>query len=83
MGHDITLASFRWRRYPLKWGGIFIKLYRHGTLAKEECQHVQIRCRVDACELPELIPLSSQTRHNVMMTVKEALHNVIKHARAS
>jgi signal transduction histidine kinase len=47
------------------------------------CQHAQIRCRVDACELAEHIPLSSQTRHNVMMTVKEALHNVIKHARAT
>jgi signal transduction histidine kinase len=51
--------------------------------AHELCQHAQIRCRVDACELPEQIPLSSQTRHNVMMTVKEALHNVIKHARAT
>ncbi len=31
----------------------------------------------------EQIPLSSQTRHDVMMTIKEALHNVIKHARAT
>jgi signal transduction histidine kinase len=51
--------------------------------AHEMCQHAQIRCRVDACEVPEQIPLSSQTRHNVMMTVKEALHNVIKHSRAT
>jgi signal transduction histidine kinase len=51
--------------------------------AHELCQHAQIRCRVDVCDLPEHIPLSSQTRHNVMMTVKEALHNVIKHARAT
>ncbi len=51
--------------------------------AHELCQHAQIRCRVDVCELPEQIPLSSQTRHNVMMTVKEALHNVIKHSRAT
>jgi signal transduction histidine kinase len=51
--------------------------------AHELCQQAQIRCRVDVCELPEQIPLSSQTRHNVMMTVKEALHNVIKHARAT
>jgi signal transduction histidine kinase len=51
--------------------------------AHELCRHAHIRCRVDASELPEQIPLSSQTRHNVMMTIKEALHNVIKHARAT
>jgi signal transduction histidine kinase len=51
--------------------------------AHEMCQHARIRCRVDASDLPQQIPLSSQTRHNVMMTVKEALHNVLKHARAT
>jgi signal transduction histidine kinase len=51
--------------------------------AHELCQQAQIRCRLDICELPQQVPLSSQTRHNVMMTVKEAIHNVIKHARAT
>jgi len=51
--------------------------------AHELCQQAQIRCRLDICELPEQVPLSSQARHNVMMTVKEAIHNVIKHARAT
>ena len=51
--------------------------------AHELCQQAQIRCRLDICELPEQVPLSSQTRHNVMMTVKEAIHNVLKHASAT
>ena len=51
--------------------------------AHEMCQHARVHCRVDICDLPEQIPLPSQTRHNVMMTVKEAIHNVIKHARAT
>jgi signal transduction histidine kinase len=51
--------------------------------AHEMCQQAQIRCRLDIGELPQQIPLSSQTRHNVMMTVKEAVHNVIKHSRAT
>jgi signal transduction histidine kinase len=51
--------------------------------AHEMCQQAQIRCRLDICELPQQIPLPSQTRHNVMMTVKEAIHNIVKHARAT
>jgi signal transduction histidine kinase len=51
--------------------------------AHEMCQQAQIRCRLDIGELPQQTPLSSQTRHNFMMTVKEAIHNVIKHSRAT
>jgi len=42
-----------------------------------------LRCRLD---IPALLParsLSSGTRHRLMMAVKEALNNALKHARAS
>jgi signal transduction histidine kinase/ligand-binding sensor domain-containing protein len=42
-----------------------------------------IRCRLD---MPELIPphhLSPDVRHNIFLTIKEALHNTVKHAHAS
>ncbi|HVU08343.1 MAG TPA: sensor histidine kinase [Verrucomicrobiae bacterium] len=47
------------------------------------CEPVQLRCRFHAENLPRDIQISSQTRHNITMAVKEAVHNVIKHARAS
>jgi signal transduction histidine kinase len=34
-------------------------------------------------ELPATVQVSSQTRHNLVMAVKEAVHNIIKHAKAS
>ena len=34
-------------------------------------------------ELPRDIQISSSVRHNLILAVKEAVHNVIKHARAS
>jgi signal transduction histidine kinase len=43
----------------------------------------EIRCRLD---LPERIPhrcLSSEIRHNIFLSVKEALNNVVKHAHPS
>jgi signal transduction histidine kinase/streptogramin lyase len=42
-----------------------------------------IRVRLD---FPEIIPqreLSADLRHNIFLTVKEALHNIVKHARAT
>jgi signal transduction histidine kinase len=33
--------------------------------------------------LPHEVQVSSQTRHNISLAVKEAVHNIIKHARAS
>ena len=42
-----------------------------------------LRCRLEVPSLPANIPISSHQRHNLTMAVKEALHNVIKHAQAS
>lgn len=47
------------------------------------CEPSGFRCRFDMVELPREIQVSSQIRHNLIMAVKEAVHNVIKHARAS
>ena len=47
------------------------------------CERTQIRCRFHMLDLSREVPVSSQTRHNISMAVKEAVHNVIKHAKAS
>ncbi|HEX3720926.1 MAG TPA: sensor histidine kinase [Verrucomicrobiae bacterium] len=49
----------------------------------ELCTQAQLRCRLHIGDLPQNIQISSQTRHNISMAVKEAVHNVIKHACAS
>ena len=54
------------------------------------CNHAQgyliaanIPCRLNvSASLPQL-PLSSAHRHHLFLTVKEALHNTVKHAQAS
>lgn len=52
-------------------------------MANKLCEQTPLRCRFDMMRLPPDVQLSSQTRHNICMAVKEAIHNVIKHARAS
>jgi signal transduction histidine kinase len=47
------------------------------------CDKAQFRRRLRLAELPRDVPVSSHVRHNVIMAVKEAVHNVIKHAKAS
>ncbi len=47
------------------------------------CEQAQLPCRLRMADLPREIQVSSQTRHNIMMAVKEAVHNVIKHAQAT
>lgn len=48
-----------------------------------QCTQAQIRCRLHISQLPRDIEMSSRTRHNISMAAREAMHNVIKHARAS
>ncbi len=52
-------------------------------MVNQLCEPTGFRCRFDMVELPREIQVSSQIRHNIIMAVKEAVHNVIKHARAS
>ena len=47
------------------------------------CEQAQLRRRLRVTELPRDVHVSSHLRHNLCMAVKEAVHNVIKHARAT
>ncbi|HNQ72537.1 MAG TPA: two-component regulator propeller domain-containing protein [Verrucomicrobiota bacterium] len=42
-----------------------------------------VRCRLEMPSNLPAVPLPSETRHNLFLAVKEALHNVLKHAAAS
>ena len=52
-------------------------------LAEQMSSQAQLRCRLEPPNLSAVIPLGSTVRHNVIMAVKEAIHNVIKHGHAS
>ncbi len=52
-------------------------------MANQMCAQAQLRCRLEIPDLPDEVPVASPIRHNVIMTVKEAIHNVIKHGQAS
>jgi signal transduction histidine kinase len=52
-------------------------------MTSQLCEPAQLRCRFHIPTLPRDVQVSSQTRHNVAMAVKEAVHNIMKHANAS
>jgi signal transduction histidine kinase len=52
-------------------------------MGNQICPQAELRCRLDVPDLPQNVTLNSHIRHNLIMAVKEALHNVIKHAHAS
>jgi signal transduction histidine kinase len=52
-------------------------------MVKQLCEQTALRCRFHVQDLPHEVQVSSQTRHNISLAVKEAVHNIIKHARAS
>jgi len=47
------------------------------------CDKAQLPRRLRLAELPRDVQVSSSVRHNLILAVKEAVHNVIKHAKAS
>jgi signal transduction histidine kinase len=47
------------------------------------CDKAQLRRRLRVAELPRDFQVSSHIRHNLILAVKEAVHNAIKHAKAS
>lgn len=51
-------------------------------MANKLCEPTHLRCRFYVTGLPPEIQVSSPIRHNISMAVKEAIHNVIKHAHA-
>lgn len=52
-------------------------------MSNQYCAQARLRCRLEIPETPAGILLNSQVRHNLIMAVKEAIHNVIKHSRAT
>jgi ligand-binding sensor domain-containing protein/signal transduction histidine kinase len=49
----------------------------------EFCEAASLPCRLDLPTEVPAVPLIAEVRHNLFMVVKEALHNVLKHAHAS
>lgn len=49
----------------------------------ELCRLAELRCRIDALSVDETMPVSHEFRHNFSLAVKETIHNVLKHAKAS
>jgi signal transduction histidine kinase len=47
------------------------------------CEQAKLSCRLRVPELPRDVQVASQLRHNVILAVKEAINNIIKHASAS
>ena len=47
------------------------------------CEKAQLPRRLKLAELPRHVQVSSSVRHNLILAVKESMHNVIKHAKAS
>jgi signal transduction histidine kinase len=47
------------------------------------CESSDLRCRFYLADLPKDVQISSVARNNISMAVKEAAHNVMKHAGAS
>jgi signal transduction histidine kinase len=51
-------------------------------LVHQLCEQAKLSCRLRVPELPPDVQVASQLRHNVILAVKEAINNIIKHASA-
>jgi ligand-binding sensor domain-containing protein/signal transduction histidine kinase len=54
-----------------------------GQFALDFLRPTGIRCRLDLPESPPARTIPADVRHNLFLVIKEALHNIMKHARAS
>ena len=54
-----------------------------GQFAVDYLRSIGIRCRLDYPETVPVRELSTDLRHNLFLVVKEALHNIFKHANAT
>lgn len=52
-------------------------------MANQMCGPAGLKCRLEIPDLPPEVIITSSLRHNLVMTIKEAIHNVIKHAEAT
>ncbi|MHA3770456.1 sensor histidine kinase [Verrucomicrobiota bacterium sgz303538] len=51
-------------------------------IAGKQCAPANIRCRLYVDPLHAPLTVSSEARHNISMSVSEAVHNAVKHSRA-
>ncbi|MGZ5520147.1 MAG: sensor histidine kinase [Limisphaerales bacterium] len=51
--------------------------------AREFLRAANVSCRIDMMEELPAIPVSAQQRHNLFLSVKEALNNAVKHSGAT
>ncbi len=54
-----------------------------GNFAQEYLVSLNIRCRLDVPLNLPLWPITAESRHNVFLAFKEAVHNVVKHSGAT
>jgi signal transduction histidine kinase len=52
-------------------------------LADQMCAVANLKCRFESPDMPPAIFIAGPTRHNLIMAVKEAVNNVIKHGHAT
>jgi signal transduction histidine kinase len=52
-------------------------------MSTQMCSEAKLKCRLTVPDLPRDIPLGSKVRHEIIMAVKEAVHNAIRHSGAS
>jgi signal transduction histidine kinase len=52
-------------------------------MSTQLCAQAKVKCRLAVPDLPHEAPLGSKFRHEIIMAVKEAVHNVIRHSGAS
>jgi signal transduction histidine kinase len=54
-----------------------------GRFAQDFLMAAHVRCRLDVPMHLPVWPLTAETRHNLFLAFKEALHNIVKHAAAA
>lgn len=52
-------------------------------LANQMCEQAHLKCRLEVPDFPTDFPVNSQIRHNLVMAVKESIHNTVRHAQAT
>ena len=57
---------------------VYIRSY-----AKEYCEESGLQCEIIQPDNIPVIFVSGETRRHVFLTIKESLHNIVKHAGAS
>jgi signal transduction histidine kinase len=51
-------------------------------MANQMCGQAKLKCRLHVPEFPRNVPIGSKPRHEILLSVKEAIHNAIRHSDA-